>query len=241
MLRKIIVVTLLLISLQNNFASSFQKGNLEFSNKNYRQAITLYLEDIQNNGDDVNTLFNLANSYLKIDEYGKALYTYYKARAIDPRDINIQKEIKALEKSLDLVDQYPYIFILTYIENWYFILILTLLISTVLLLSSFLKYTKKTDSLFYKLKKIIIIVLSVLLLLSVTENILQLKNKNSGIILIKKEVLISPYPGSDTSFTINEGTKVSIDENFNDFLFITDSSGRYGWIEKEYTGRLWKK
>jgi tetratricopeptide (TPR) repeat protein len=221
-------------------SNSFQRGNLEFSNKNYEDAEKLYLEDIKTYGEDINTLFNLGNTYLKLDRQADALYYFYKARLLSPGDLSIKKEIQIIEESLELSGQYRYFFPVS--KN---VLILTALFSVMLLsivisIISILYYLNKTNNLFYKLKKISISSLGIIILVLSISFIYFEIEKNSGIILTSSDISISPYLGSDSSFKINDGVKIKIKDKFEKYLFITDKEGRYGWIEDKNIGILWE-
>lgn len=240
MLKKIIFPIMLFITLFLSYGDSFQKANEEFSKKNYKQAEMLYLKDLEKNKNDVNTLFNLANVYLNLNMEGKALYTFYKASLINPYDESIKKEIFTLEEDLDLLEQNPYPLVLSYKHNWYLTLTIILIVSLIFFILTLFNYKEKRDNILYRIKKPLLIILALILLVSVTGNILYYKDFNSGIVLDKSEVLISPYNDSDISFTINEGSKIKVEDTFKNYLFITDKKGRYGWIINENLGPLWK-
>lgn len=241
MLKKLFLLNLLIVSLFISFADSFQKANEEFSKNNYEQAEKYYLDDFKENKNDLNTLFNLANVYLKTEQEGKALYTFYRAALIDPSDAHIKKEILTLEENMNLLNQNPYPLFLSLKHNWYLTLTLLLVICVSILILSLLRFKRKNENIFYRIRKPFFISLSLLLIISFVGNVLYFNDRNSGIILNKTDVLISPYQDSDTSFTISEGSKIKVDDKFKDFLYITDGKSRYGWINKQNIGWLWKE
>lgn len=239
MLKKILPIILISLTVLA-YADSFQKANQSFSKKEYKEAIELYQDDIKAEGYDVNTLFNLGNSYLNENRDGEALFTFYKASLLDPHDANIKKEINTLEEKLNLINQNRFPLVISNIENWIVSLSLLLIISINVFLLTLLYVKEKKENILYRIKKPLIITLLIMLIFSTIGNILYLSDKNSGIVLNKMDVLISPYTDSDASFTINQGTKITVDDSFKTFLFITDNNQRYGWIEKDNIGLLWE-
>lgn len=239
MKNKIILLLLLIIS-TNLYSDFFQMGNLEFTNKNYDKAIESYLEDLHENGNNINTLFNIGNTYLKLDKYGEALHILYKARLLYPRDKNINLLIKSIELDLDLENQFNNYKVISFKENWILTLFLLTILSIILFFVSFLSFRNRTNSIFYRLRKILIFSIILLLIISVTGNIMDKTKQNIGIILHKTEVLISPYNGSDNSYTAKEGRKVKITDSFDNYYFVSDEYGKYGWIAKQNIETLWK-
>ncbi|MBN2618674.1 MAG: hypothetical protein JXR64_10245 [Spirochaetales bacterium] len=214
----------------NIFGNSFQDGNLEFINKDYEKAEISYLNDIKENGEDLNTLFNLANLYIIIGEDGKALLNLYKARIISPGDKSITKEIENIEDKLNIKNQYKYFIPLSY-NHLFFITIISLLIFSIsIFILSLLK-----KNIYFSIIPLGFFLLFLSLLININSH------KNDIIAINGSEVYISPYPGSDSSFKLEEGSIARVEEEHGDFLFITDKENRYGWILKNNIGFIWKQ
>ncbi len=240
MLKKMILIILLIFTFSNLYSDHFQNGNLEFSNKNFEEAEVEFLSEIEKNGYDVNTLFNLGNTYIKSDKNGHALYYLYKARMINPRDPNINSIIDETEENLDLKGQFNSFNPLSRIENLNVTLIIIITLSILIILYSTMSFFNKRNNLLFKLKNITLSVLILTLIISFIGNFLHYQNRSLGITLNRQEVLISPYIGSEVTFSANEGSRVKITDKYEDFIFITDLNGRYGWINREDVGMLWE-
>ncbi|QEN06133.1 hypothetical protein EW093_16040 [Thiospirochaeta perfilievii] len=238
LIKRVSLIFLIVLSF-NIFADDFQNGNLEFSNKDYQGANKDYLLEIQNNGYDINTLFNLGNTAIKLNRDGYALYYLYKGLLINPRDKNIQSLIKNIEKRLDLEDQLNFYSPLSYSQNINLTLVLITLTGVLITIFILLSYKKNDKSLFFRIRKVILSVTTLLLLLSLGGNANYYLKKNQGIIVEKNSVNISPYPGSDETFIGKEGAIVVITDEYQDYYYITDKNNRYGWIERESVGKLW--
>ena len=137
-------------------------------------------------------------------------------------------------------NQYKYFLPLSYSNLVLLFLITTLLLSGLFLLNTLLKLWMKDNTQMFRTIKLVTIPLLILFILLISTFIYINFESKSSIILEEKDILISPYIGSDNSFTINPGSKVKISEEFNDFLFITDQENRYGWIESKSVGYIWK-
>lgn len=241
-MKKILLFLLLMIFTISIFPNDFQKANIEVSGSNYDKAIELYNLDLEKNGPSFNTLYNLGNAHYEQKELGLALYNLRKAHIINPRNRNLNSLIRIIEEDLNhsnkkLVTRLPF----SPREVQVTLLISLLLLALILFTASLLRFLEIRNNWFYRKKHIILIVTLSIVFISSLLNIVNYKEKNSGIVIETSNVLISPYTGSKDSFSINEGTHIKVSERFEDFYYITDSNKRYGWIGVESVGTFWKK
>jgi len=239
MLNRNLIYILFFVSCISLFCDNFQNGNFEYNNKNYINAEKEYLKELKDKGNDVNTLFNLGNTYLKLEKSGSALYTFYKALLINPRDNNIKTLVNDLEKQLNIEKTQLKNFGISYNEALLISLISSLLLFIYLVIINILKILKKEKNILFKIKKYITTLLIILAVIFTTITIFY-PYKNYGIILNTSNIYLSPYEGSKTTFKAEEGLMVKISEDHNNFIFITDTGNRYGWINKKDLGILWK-
>lgn len=240
MLKKAVFFIILIFTFVNLYSDNFQNGNLEFSNKNFEEAEVEFLSEIKKSGYDVSTLFNLGNTYIKLNKNGHALYYLYKARTINPRDPNINSLIEETEEILDLKDQFNSLNPLSRVENLTVTLIIIIMLSVLIILHAAMSFFNKTNNLLFKIKNITLCVLIITLIFSVAGNFLHYKSRSLGITLDNQKVLISPYAGSDVTFSAKVGSRLNISDNYENFIFITDIDGRYGWISSDNVGILWE-
>lgn len=232
-MRKFYIILIILPTIL--FSNDFQQGNIAFTNKNYEEAITHYISDIDTSGYSTETLYNLSNIYQKLDKPGYALYYLYKARVINPMEKFIQTDISIIEEDLERQNNYKHIIPIPYymIDIFLSISLLLFIISLSLLL--IIKKEKKHNVIRYISYLMVLVVI-----ISSTMKLYTLTKRSDAIILEDSRVQLSPYENSDVTFNISETSIISISNEFEDYFYITDSSDRYGWIKKDMVGKIWK-
>lgn len=215
------------------FSNDFQQGNIAFTNKSYDEAINHYTNDIKTSGYSIETLYNLSNVYQKLEQPGYALYYLYKARVINPMEKFIQTDITSIEEGLELENNYNHLLPIPYnlIDLILSISILLFIVSV----SLFIFINKRKKVIRYT-----IYVLLLFVILSSSMKFYAISKRDEAIVLNNSSVQLSPYESSDITFNISETSIITISDEFEDYLYITDSNNRYGWIKKEMVGMIWK-
>ena len=70
----------------------FIQGNTHYQNGQYREAIESYESVLQAGFTSPELYYNLGNAYFKLDERGKAVLYFEKAKKLAPRDADIAQE-----------------------------------------------------------------------------------------------------------------------------------------------------
>ena len=247
MIRFVPLLVVLIFFLANTAFSSvenaeiYNSANAHYTNKEYFEALELYLE-LANRGIQNPALFyNLANTYFKIGMKGYAVLYFERALLLKPFDGDIRANLNHVhaqleDKILPLYDEGMFrimkialsfirIKITVYLES-----VLLGLLIILLLLFLFLPHYRK------RLKKTIIIigVLYAVALIGMISQYTYNKRHPEGIILQKAlDVKSSPLAESETLFTLHEGTKFKLIEQRGDWVRLTIADGRQGWMGQE--------
>ncbi|MCH9633961.1 MAG: hypothetical protein S4CHLAM7_06950 [Chlamydiae bacterium] len=84
----------------DNYIQGEQADQFDERERLFNQALKLY-SSIE--AEDAKLYFNIANCYYQLDQKGMAVWYYYKARALAPRDLKIRQNlITALEQTTSL-------------------------------------------------------------------------------------------------------------------------------------------
>ena len=248
LLKYIITFTILIATVfAQDVGYLFNKANDQYQQENYSEAIKIY-EEILNNGKISGKLYyNLGNAYYKIDEIGKAVLYYEKAKILMPDDENIKFNIKlANVKVQDRIQVPPKSFLMNLhdsiinlfsIKVWsilfsFFIMIavLTFFISIV-----FVKYK-------LKLSLNIIIISLILAIVALYPTIQKHQNEeltSKGVVLEKMvDIYAAPDSESTVLFNIHEGTLFSILDSDGNWFKIELIDGKQGWVFKEFCGEV---
>jgi tetratricopeptide (TPR) repeat protein len=97
----------------DNSAGLFQKGNAEFADGNFKDAIANYEAVVKSGGWSANLFYNLGNAYYRDHDFGRAILNYERALRIEPHhpeaEANLRltrEETHALELPLSLPERY---------------------------------------------------------------------------------------------------------------------------------------
>ena len=250
-LRYILLFALLLFCSSVSYAQEdvneiFDKANSLYMSENYTEAVQVYLSIIEKGYESAAVYYNLGNTYYKLGNTGKAVLYYEKAKKINPRDDDINTNLKMTRLSIaDKITPLPELFYMKYFNlfasmlgpfGWmkiflFLFCVLCLTISALILI--------KDERAKYFLKKSVFILAAVtIIILGVTiYTSYEISKHDSGVIMSEKvDVYASPAEDSTELFAIHEGTKVTIKRIQGMWIEISLADGKVGWIIKEHIG-----
>ncbi|MBN1560580.1 tetratricopeptide repeat protein [candidate division KSB1 bacterium] len=218
----------------------FQQGVDAYQQHDFEAAVNHFEAALQYGQASAAVYYNLGNAYYKLDQIGKAILNYERAKRLQPRDDDIDFNIKIAQ--LRVVDKIPSPEADFFFKFWHGMKYLLdlgefamLTIGLYILLIAFI-----VVMLFAKnrvvLRLIRIARLPIFLLLLVVGFIFVVRvhediNKKHGVILAEKvSVLSSPSADSTEMFALHEGVKIQIIAQSGDFFRIRLTDGKDGWI-----------
>ena len=221
--------------------SLYNGANELYAQGKYQEALDLYTELIDRGVKNQALYYNTANTYFKLGQIGKARLFYERALLLDPFDRDVRNNLSYLMGSLEerIVPLYSEgIFrnvsglssfftmrIVTFIELIFFT-IFAVTVHIFLLVPSVRDRVKRwvymTAALF------------LLFLFGAASYHLNRKNHPRGVVTEKRiEVLSAPVGESEELFTLHEGVKVTLRESRGEWIRISTSDGREGWIQED--------
>lgn len=222
---KILIINIFLVTAL--FSNSFQQGNIEFSKGNLLEAEKHYLNDITKRGETFNTLYNLGALSISLEKEGYSKYYLKKAQLLNPRDKELNKLLNNREIQRTFFRKNE-IILLNAVLLFLFSIFITLYIVFIYFRGNKIKSLKNMSVLFL-----------ILTIGSFGFNIFSKLKGNQGITLKESMVYLSPYLESEESFNINQAEKVLIKDEYENYYYLEDKIGRYGWILKDDIGELW--
>lgn len=207
----------------------FEEANLAYSQGDYGQAIVKYQQINQTAGYSSSVLFNLANSYAQSGQPGKAILNYERALRLAPSDIDISGNLQLVKKENGLFPHEPSrterFFQLLNLNQWTTLALLALVIASCFLAAS-LKHH------FSRQWKISVAAGSLLLFsLAISGSLHNYQFFNPAVVISPDvKLFVSPFEGSASTGSLQEGRLVYPKKNHGDFSYVTDEIGRKGWI-----------
>lgn len=225
---------------QGGTARVFDEANILYQQQEYAAALEKYSQIEQQGMVSSALLFNIANCHYKLNQIGKAILYYERARRLDPRDEDITANLAIANQAIvDKIAPPPeFAFARSFRASLLFVpfrsvlhltAFLYLTITALIVVFTFLRpKTLRTT-----VRKLLIVSVT-LLLVALGLAGLQWRdsiNRVDGVIQVD-EISAKSSPGEEDIevFTIHEGTKVRIDQETEDWLEIVLPDGKVGWV-----------
>lgn len=238
---------LILLSSSINANDDLQiKAEKAYSNKDYKQAISLYESILKEGSTSYKLHYNLGNAYFKNNEIGKAIYNYELANKLQPNNKDVKTNLKiANEKTIDKIESRENFFILAIksgivnslsTSGWAWFSIFSLLgcLSFAFLFLVSNHIFLKRLGFFLSGISLITFISSMALGFSALDD----KKEVHFAIITNRESRIHEEPNvtSKTKFNLHEGTKVGVLESNPEWTNIKLENGNEGWIKTTEIG-----
>ncbi|MFN4298158.1 MAG: hypothetical protein ACK4EX_00355 [Thermaurantimonas sp.] len=216
--------------------SVFFKANTFYKEGNYQEALFLYDSLINTNIISGELLYNIGNTYYKINKLGYSRYYYEKALYYMPFDNDLITNLNFLLSKIpgdfgfgipSLIERVQNFL---RFSNWKFIFILFSFLILVLFIIKFWQYlnNRLSENI---VKSILYVILSFVSTFLFTVLNDEQKNRYAIVaesVLTKNE----PFESSVDLFKLNEGTKVILFETDGDYVKIKLPDGKTGWVRQ---------
>jgi len=237
------ILFIFLLSTQFFFAqSSFEKANNLYQKGKYEQAISEYEKVLSSKNHSTELYFNLGNCYYKLNKIAPAIYNYEKALLLNPDDAEILNNLKfAQQMQIDEIKVIPTVGFSKMVHDfasvfhyntWAWIAVGFSTLFLLCFIGYYLSQIASSKRLFF----FGMFGLLLLLLISVSAAISEkndFDNEKPAIVFAEMVLVKSePQNGSNTVFTLHEGTKVFVKETLENWRKIQLTDGTEGWIEK---------
>jgi tetratricopeptide (TPR) repeat protein len=224
----------------------FDRANAFYEKQEYKKAIKFYEEIFSQGYESAEIYYNVGNCYYRLNEVGMAILSFEKALLLNPRDPDIQYNLDMANLHvIDRVELPPRLFLFEWWDNllnYFSLMQLTRLLVIIFILGviSFTIFLFLRRDLIRRYLLIISITLG--LLTAFSGYVLFLKsrsyvNHRFGIVLKSSVTAFSaPDENSTDVFIIHEGLKVYLDELRSQWVKISLSDGKSGWIKTDTLG-----
>ena len=228
--------------------SAAQQGDLAYSQKDYKAAISHYKDALASGQCSPELLYNMGGAYYRLDSLSQAILCYERVLRLDPSFDDARDNLElANSHTVDRITPLPAFFLADWIHSlstnisvgaWRMITLLFLL----LLGAAVAVFLLFHDPLRRKLSFTAIILfgilttLSFLLLLSAVSHF----NDDSQAIVTQESVTVKNEPGeySTDKLILHEGTKVTVTLSQAGHHKITLPDGTTGWVDTNAVERI---
>ena len=242
-MRNIILYLLLLSSVgiyANQADSLFVKANKLYQNEKYSEALDLYKEIEKHNISSDELLYNMANTYYKMNKVAPAIYYYEKVLNQSPNHVDAQFNLSfAKRMAIDNIEPLPKTILqkmnqgivmkLTY-NTWAWLAVGLSFLFAILFLLYHFSYSSGSKRLYF-ITSFVSAFLALLTIAIAYQNYKYIKSNTEAIVFAQQtEVKTAPTVSSEVSFELHEGTKVKVLESLDNWKKIKIADGKIGWI-----------
>lgn len=242
-MKKFLILWLMCLVGFSQSTASFKQANDLYNSGFYKEAIGRYDTILASNQHSAELYFNLANCYYKLNEVGPSIFYYEKALQLAPNDPDILNNLGYAQKmTIDAIQEVPESGASKFlnktlnslsVDGWATRCVGLVFLFVVLFLGYYLSHSESKKRLFFVSSCGVLIVLFISLGLLFKKNSID-RSTHPAIVFVKEaDVKTDPNLRSETSFTLHEGTKVLVIEDYNkDWSKIKLLNGETGWMTR---------
>jgi tetratricopeptide (TPR) repeat protein len=217
-----------------------QSANEAYSQGNFTEAVDLYKQVIEKNGESAAVYYNLGNSYYRLNKIAPAILSYERALLLAPgnKDIRFNLEIAKL-KTVDKIEPVGDIFLVDWYNgfmnffstNQWSSIGITCFVLFIVCLTLFFFSRKIAIKKLGFYAGIFVLVFCLLANVFAYNQKKKLTERNTAIIFSPTVTIKSSPDNSGTDlFILHEGTKVEVKSKLGEWNEIETADGNVGWI-----------
>ncbi len=224
----------------DDISNVMQKANELYKNNQYQLAIDEYNKLVRQGYEGTSLYYNLGNAHYRLGKVGFAILYYEKALKFSPSDEDVKHNLALAKLNLvDKVDELPPFFIFNIWEGllasfsvlgWTIIIYIIFILLLLAVIAYFFSrsVTQQRISFFTGIGILVLLFLSISLLAVKMNKEFNIKNG----IIVETSVIVKSAPdnSSKDEFSIHEGLKVRLEDKVDDWVKISLSDGKVGWI-----------
>ena len=234
------VLSLLLTLAPNLFAAAataeFDTANKLYNQGNYAAAANTYDQIIKSGSTGTTLYFNLGNAYFKAGQFGRAIAAYRQAEKLSPRDPDVRANLQFARNQISGNDSiranvWQRALGRLTLNEWTVLAALTAWVWFALLA---LREWKPT--LQYSLRNLVLSagLLTFVLAGCTGADWLANHSSKSAVVIVKDaSAKTGPLDDSQNAFPVHDGLELSVLDEHDDWLQVTDRHNRIGWLKRD--------
>lgn len=231
-----------------NPQDNFQKANDAYQKNDYATATKLYEMVLQDGFISKELYYNLGNCYYKVKQLSKARLNFERALLLAPADSDIQHNLKILRQDLvDEIEEIPPFFLKKWWLStsrllgstvWSILALLTMWLGIAGLVFWLIGKTRQQRKRAF-LGGLVLLALS-LLCYALGNTRVALEQDSGQAVIMPKEIALRSAPDGDSKIILqlHEGTKVSTEDQLQEWYKVRLANGEVGWLPMHTVERI---
>lgn len=239
----ILILLLSAFSQADEALVQFEQANHLYRNGNFKNAAILYEKIVHNGCHNSELYYNLGNTYFKLDETGKAILYYERAKKIYPNDEDINFNLKIANlKVVDKIEAIPKLFFIEWwnsvskafsSDTWAIFTLTTIWLGIILLLLFRISKSPFTRRAFFFGGILIVAIAGFSLIFSIQQNKSEKSETMAIVFSPSVTVKSSPDEAGTDLFLLHEGVKVEMVDKVGNWFKIKLLDGKIGWLPSD--------
>ena len=227
---------------ENSVEDLFFTANRSYKEGRFQEAVDGYLRLLKSGLENGHVYYNLGNAYLRLNELGRAILYYERARLLIPRDADLNFNLRyAHDQTLDAIpvsqsvvsQSFFWLNNLTFFELFGGFVILNF--AFFLILSTRLFY--RAEWTYYMF--LVLLIFTIITAISVSLKWYQLRTDGRAIVLEKEvHVLSGPDPQDTVLFKLHEGAIVNNERSEDGWMLVYLTEEKRGWVQTKDLERI---
>lgn len=221
--------------------AAFEKANQLYNSGEYQQAIAEYKAILEANEHAAGLYYNIANCHYRLNEIALSIFYYEKALLLKPDDEDIITNLGFAQKmTVDAIQEVPengfsklfnQVLDSTSLDGWAVRCVGLGFLFVFFFLSYYLSFSESKKRIFFVSSSVVLILFIGSLSLVFKKDSLDASKRPAIIFAKEVEAKSEPNLRAETSFTLHEGTKVMVIDNYkNEWSKIKLKNGETAWI-----------
>ncbi|MFL1010719.1 tetratricopeptide repeat protein [Flavisericum labens] len=221
----------------------FEKANAFYNDGKYAEAIDNYTAILETGQHSADLYFNLANAHYKLSHIAPSIYYYEKALQLAPNDQDIKNNMAfAKNMTIDAIDVVPETGVSKLLKNttnkltfdaWAKTAVGLVFCFVIMFLTYYFAYSTGRKRLSFIGSFVCLALVFVTLAFAFHKYNLDKKDNPAIVFVQEAKVRNTPNNTGEEAFRLHEGTKVQVEESYNDWQKIKLSDGKTGWVNAE--------
>ncbi len=218
--------------------ATFAKANNHYKNGEFKEAIADYESILAEGRTSVALYFNLGNAYFRLHQPGRALLSYERARRLQPRDPEIQTNIRLARsqlayarpprmKLLKRIVEAPFQWVS--LDEWTGGVLLVYL-SLITMLSAMALVKAARGRLRTPAR-----ILALIFVIGLSLMYVKIKSQGREALVVRQraEARFAPFEKATTHFELSEGMTVTVVEKKQGWFKVERPDGKTGWLASD--------
>jgi tetratricopeptide (TPR) repeat protein len=226
----------------NSVEDLFFTANRSYKEGRFQEAADGYLRLLGSGLKNGHVYYNLGNAYLRLNELGRAILYYERARLLIPRDADLNFNLRyAHDQTLDAIpvsqsvisQSFFWLNNLTFLELFGAFVILNFAFFLIL----FTRLFYRAEWTYYVF--LVLLIFTIISAISVSLKWYQLRTDDRAIVLKKEvDVLSGPDPQDTVLFKLHEGAIVNNERSEDGWVLVHLSEEKRGWVQSKDLERI---